>query len=73
MQLNVAQRVQKHRIHLRASGLRPVQIWVPDVRQPTFAQECLRQTRLAAVNDASDSTLDDWMNAAVIDIDGWAA
>jgi Protein of unknown function (DUF3018) len=73
MQLNVAQRVQKYRIHLRASGLRPVQIWVPDVRQPTFAQECMRQTLLVAVNDAGDSTSEDWMNAAAIDVDGWAA
>jgi hypothetical protein len=70
MQLNVAQRVQKHRIHLRASGLRPVQIWVPDVRQPTFAQECLRQTSLAA---RSDSVADDWIDAALADIDGWTA
>ncbi len=73
MQLNVAQRVQKHRINLRASGLRPVQIWVPDVRQPTFSQECHRQTTLAAASDLRDSGLDDWMDAAIADIDGWAA
>lgn len=33
MQSNNASRVQKHRATLRASGLRPVQIWVPDTRQ----------------------------------------
>ena len=73
MLLNVAQRVQRHRINLRASGLRPVQIWVPDVRQPTFLQECQRQTMLAAAADLRDSGLDDWMEAAVVDVDGWAA
>ena len=35
----VAERVQKHRASLRAQGLRPVQIWVPDVRAPGFADE----------------------------------
>ena len=73
MQLNVAQRVQKHRINLRASGLRSVQMWVPDLRQPMFSQECQWQTTLAAASDLSDSGLDDWIDAAAMDIDGWAA
>jgi hypothetical protein len=71
MQRNVAQRVQKHRIHLRALGLRPVQIWVPDVRQPTFAQECLRQTSLAARSDGMDAVADEWMDSALANVDGW--
>ncbi|MGH9291402.1 MAG: antitoxin MazE-like protein, partial [Acidimicrobiales bacterium] len=29
-------RVAEHRARLRAQGLRPVQIWVPDVRAPGF-------------------------------------
>lgn len=29
---NINTRVQKHRASLRASGLRPIQIWVPDTR-----------------------------------------
>ena len=36
------------RARLRAAGLRPVQIWVPDVRMPRIAQEAERQSRLAA-------------------------
>ncbi|TLY99625.1 MAG: DUF3018 family protein [Gammaproteobacteria bacterium] len=32
LRTRVAQRVQKHRKALRAAGLRPIQIWVPDVR-----------------------------------------
>jgi hypothetical protein len=30
------ERVRKHRESLRALGLRPVQIWVPDTRRPQF-------------------------------------
>jgi hypothetical protein len=39
-------RVQKHRQALRAAGLRPIQIWVPDTRRPGFAAECRRQSLL---------------------------
>jgi hypothetical protein len=45
---NRAQRVQRRRDKLRAAGLRPVQIWVPDTRAPGFAEECARQCRLVA-------------------------
>jgi hypothetical protein len=38
--------VQKHRAALRKSGLRPVQIWVPDTRREGFAAECRRQSLL---------------------------
>jgi hypothetical protein len=40
------QRVTERRAKLRASGLRPIQIWVPDTRTPGFAEE--RQCRLIA-------------------------
>ena len=41
---NTAARVQKHRQALRAAGLRPIQIWVPDTRRRGFAAECRRQS-----------------------------
>jgi hypothetical protein len=41
---NVARRVQKHRQALRAAGLRPIQIWVPDVRSKNFATQARRQS-----------------------------
>jgi hypothetical protein len=41
-------KVQAHRQRLRRQGLRPVQIWVPDVRSRAFAREAHRQSRLAA-------------------------
>jgi len=41
-------KVAAHRARLRAQGLRPIQIWVPDVRSPAFKAEARRQSRLVA-------------------------
>ena len=42
------QKVRAHRQRLRAQGLRPIQIWVPDVRSPKFATQASRQSALVA-------------------------
>lgn len=41
-------KVRAHRERLRRLGLRPIQIWVPDVRSPGFAAEARRQSRAIA-------------------------
>jgi len=41
-------KVRAHRARLRRQGLRPIQIWVPDVRSPAFAAEAHRQSLVAA-------------------------
>ena len=64
-----SERVQKHRDGLRAAGMRPVQIWVPDTRREAFAQECQRQSRLLK-NDAHEAQALDWLDA-VADTQGW--
>jgi hypothetical protein len=46
----VRRRVAEHRERLRRQGLRPVQIWVPDVRASGFAAEAHRQSALAAAS-----------------------
>ena len=40
-------KVAEHRQRLRAQGMRPIQIWVPDVHSPEFAAEARRQSLLA--------------------------
>ncbi len=51
----VKKRVREHRRRLRAQGLRPVQIWVPDVRSPEFESEAHRQSAaVAASKHAAD-------------------
>lgn len=69
MSTPTTQRVQKHRDGLRAMGLRPVQIWVPDTRREGFAQECKRQSLLLA-GDAHDTEVQIWLQA-VADTSGW--
>jgi hypothetical protein len=41
-------KVQRHRERLREQGLRPIQIWVPDVRAPAFRSEAHRQSQAVA-------------------------
>jgi hypothetical protein len=66
-------RVQKRRDALRMAGLRPIQIWVPDTRRPDFSDECRRQSKLVAQADGQDHALEQFMEEALADIDGWQA
>ncbi len=61
-------RVRKRRDELRRSGLRPVQIWVPDTRRPGFAEECRRQAVAAAAADQTDPELLIFLDAALEDL-----
>lgn len=71
----IRQRVAEHRARLRRQGLRPVQIWVPDVRAPGFAAEAHRQSALAAASphEAEDQAFVDaisWFGDETNDEDG---
>ena len=46
-----SKRMAGYRQRMRAAGLRPVQIWVPDTRAPGFAAKCRRQARAIAASD----------------------
>ena len=63
-----AQRVAKRRAALRAQGLRPIQIWVPDTRAPGFADECARQAAIADAANRSDAELGRFEEATAADI-----
>ena len=41
-------KVRAHRKRLREQGLRPIQIWVPDMRSPSFARQAHRQAAAVA-------------------------
>ncbi|HEX5327523.1 MAG TPA: antitoxin MazE family protein [Acetobacteraceae bacterium] len=43
-------KVRQLRERLRAQGLRPIQIWVPDVRAPSFRSEARRQSLAVATS-----------------------
>jgi hypothetical protein len=62
------EKVRRYREGLRAQGLRPIQIWVPDIRSPEFGPEAHRQALAVAESERhgddqafidSVSTLDD--------------
>lgn len=63
-----AQRVEKRRAALRAQGLRPIQIWVPDSRAPGFAEECARQAAIVDAANRADPELTQFMDAAAVDL-----
>jgi hypothetical protein len=46
--LTSREKVRAHRARLRAQGLRPITIWVPDTRSTEFLREARRQARLIA-------------------------
>ena len=41
-------KVRAHRARLRRQGLRPIQIWVPDLRSAEFADQAHRQSLAVA-------------------------
>jgi hypothetical protein len=43
-------KVQAHRERMRRRGLRPIQLWIPDVRSPDFAAEAHRQSIAVATS-----------------------
>ena len=43
-------KVREHRDRLRAQGLRPIQIWVPDVRSASFKSEAHSQSLAVAAS-----------------------
>ncbi len=66
----VTMRVRKHRKALRAAGLRPVQLWLPDTSSMSFRRKCKRES-LSLANDPHEAEVLGWM-AEVADTDGWA-
>jgi hypothetical protein len=63
-----AERVRKHREKMKAAGLKPVTIWVPDVNTPEFKAQVARE--IAIINASADEKiiLDELSG---IEIEGW--
>jgi len=69
MPITVTDRVRKHREQLRAEGLKPVQLWLPDTRSQSFRRKCEKESLAVAADPLEADTLD-WI-AEVADTDGW--
>jgi len=69
MRATVTERVRLHRDSLRAAGLKPVQLWIPDTRSESFRQRCERES-LSLAHDPQEAETLAWI-AEVADTDGW--
>ena len=65
--MSTRDRVSEHRRRLRERGMRPVQIWVPDVRTPEFRDAAAAQAQLVG---GADSRTDDQEFIEAVSV-GW--
>ena len=63
------ERMRARRARLRAQGLRPVQFWVPDLRDPKVRADIRRQGELLA-HHPENAEIDAWIEA-VVDTSEW--
>jgi hypothetical protein len=56
--LKVSERMRSYRARKQASGLRLIQLWVPDTRSKRFAAECRRQCRALKDDPAEAEALE---------------
>lgn len=66
--MTVRERVARHRKQMRAKGFRAIQVWVPDVSHPGFADEVRRQAALVDNSDRQDEILD-WAESVAVEWD----
>jgi len=64
--------VQRYRERMRESGLRLVQVWLPDTRARGFAEECRRQSLAAKKVVRSERETMKWVET-VGDTEGWTS
>jgi len=63
-----AKRVRKHREKMKAAGLKPVTIWVPDINAPGFKEEIARAIEIIKNSPGEKAILEEFSD---VDIEGW--
>jgi hypothetical protein len=58
------ERISAYRRRMRAMGYRPVEVWVPDVRNSRFIAAFRRQCRRVAAKERTDPALEAWLDAS---------
>ena len=69
MALSTSEKTAKYRERLRAQGLRPIQIWVPDTRSKSLVEEVRRQSLRVSKRD--DSELMDELDLPAAQTEEW--
>jgi hypothetical protein len=64
-----AKRVRKHREKMKAAGLKPVTIWVPDVNAPGYREALARDIARINADDESTRVMEDMLELS--DFSDW--
>ncbi len=64
------QRMAARRKRLREQGLRPVQYWVPDLRDPIIQDEIRREAKMLSKHP-ENAVIDEWLEK-FRDLDDWS-
>jgi hypothetical protein len=64
-----AKRVRKHRDKMKAAGLKPVTIWVPDVNAPGYKEALARDIAKINADEESTRVMEDMLELA--DFSDW--
>ena len=67
-----ARSVQRYRERMKNSGLKLVQLWVPDAKGRGFAAECRRQSGIASRSRGAERNAMAWVDATR-DTKDWTA
>lgn len=65
-----SKKMQRYRARLRAEGLRPVQLWALDLRDPAIRARFQAQSR-ALRDHTSEGDIAPFLDAALEEIDDW--
>jgi hypothetical protein len=72
MAKSAKQKMWDYRRRMRAKGLRPIQLWVPDLRDPERVERVRAEVR-ALRNHPSSREGNQFLDAALTEIEGWKA
>lgn len=61
---HAADSVSAHRRRKREEGLRPVQLWLPDVRSPEFLARCQAEAAAITARDPEGEAIQRWIDGA---------
>lgn len=65
-----ASKIARHRERMRAAGLRPVQLWVPDTRSPEFVAQVRKQCQSLS-GDPVEAEVLRFTEEAASHVEGW--
>src|SRR5699024_49021 len=68
--MGTTDKVRLHRARLRAEGLRPFQMWVPDTRSTKFAEKIRQQARKLR-NDPTEREILEQTDEVISTTEGW--